>query len=317
MIEEQQPQPDHGEVTPTQSESPPSETADSPSPSGEPLIDDAIRRGARPRFKRGLALDGVEGNRVAAERRATVVVLAGTQRSGKTTLLASLYDQLGRGPFGGHQFIGSRTLGGFAQRAFWAQMDATHRAGRQRSQPIEAPWLHLRLRRADRDEPIELLLGDYPGEDFEAIAKGATSARDHAGIWRADHLGVVIHGGKLALQRKRAEESRTIKEILEETLKDPDTIAGPQVLTFIVTMWDLVEADEEASAAADALVGELSETVASAFPDGSDAVAVIRTAARSSRPESMPSGHGVDDLLARWSDQPAVPYPNVPPKASG
>ena len=46
---------------------------------------------------------------------AHLIVFAGEAESGKTTVLASIYDRLSDGPFAGFRFAGSRSLLGFEQ----------------------------------------------------------------------------------------------------------------------------------------------------------------------------------------------------------
>src|SRR4051812_14264762 len=66
---------------------------------------------------RAHALTVREASRLAAARRPTVVVLAGTVSSGKTTLITSFYERFARGPIGPMKFAGSLTLPGFEARA--------------------------------------------------------------------------------------------------------------------------------------------------------------------------------------------------------
>src|SRR4051812_16568596 len=117
-------------------------------------------------FARGEALGPVAANRIAASSRATVVVLLGDANSGKTTLLASVYERFGLGKLGGHWFLGSRTLHGFelrCHRSKWGDGPGGESGGHTAGDA--PPWLHLRVARQEEpDEVLELLLGDFSGE---------------------------------------------------------------------------------------------------------------------------------------------------------
>lgn len=257
-------------------------------------------------FSRGEALSGREAAAIAAERRATVIVLAGGTGSGKTTLLASFYERFGRGPLGGHSFDGSRTLHGFELRCHRSVYGSGPGSGDQGHTSTSAlPWLHLRLVRDDREgEVFELLLGDYSGEHFETLASGADKPADFPELRRADHLCLVLDGGAMAKPSLRSAEQREAVELLRALLSDPDGLADPTVLSIVVTKWDLVHAagEEARNAVQEAFASlqkELDERASGA------AVGYLETAARSTIAE-LPLGHGVDDLLARWTDRPAL-----------
>lgn len=260
-------------------------------------------------WSRGEALANSEAEEIAAERRATVVVLAGGTGSGKTTLLASLYERFGRGPLAAHFFDGSRTLHGLELRCHRSVYGSGPGGGDQGHTAFGAlPWLHLRLRRDDRT--IELLMGDYSGEHFEALASGSEKPIEFPQLRRADHIGIVINGGALADPAKARAEQREALELVRALLNEPDAYAGPESLTIIVSKWDLVlRSGERAREAFEKAREMISNEIAARYPDAT--VGYIETAARSTVDE-LPLGHGVDDLLLRWTDVPAISIANPP-----
>ncbi|HVC07992.1 MAG TPA: hypothetical protein VND98_10465 [Solirubrobacterales bacterium] len=263
-------------------------------------------------WSRGEALADSEAGEIAAERRATVVLLAGGTGSGKTTLLASLYERFGRGPLAAHLFDGSRTLHGFELRCHRSIYGSGPGGGEQGHTAFGAmPWLHLRLRRDERT--IELLMGDYSGEHFEALASGSEKPIEFPQLRRADHIGVVIDGGALANPARAMAEQREALELVRALLDEPEAYAVPESITVIVTKWDLVlKGGERARKAFDRALELISDEIASRHPSAS--VGYIETAARSTS-DQLPLGHGVDDLLLRWTDVPVVPIAN-PPEAA-
>jgi len=258
-------------------------------------------------FARGEALGPRAAGRIAAQRRATVVVMLGSSNSGKSTLLASIYERFGLGRLNGHWFLGSRTLHGFEKRchrSLHGEGPGSEAGGH--TAPAAPPWLHLRTTRQERPDRIfELLLGDFPGESHSRpIADGSRSASEFTALHRADHVCVTIDGGKMASEGREGEHGFVV-DLARGLIKDPDALADPSAVSLVVTKWDLVHQSPDGRHA----IEDLFETLRGAFSRRE--VGFIETAARSR--EQFPIGFGVGDLLARWTDRPAVHIPHPPP----
>lgn len=253
-------------------------------------------------FARGEALGPVAADRVAAASRATVVVLLGDANSGKTTLLASVYERFGLGKLGGHWFLGSRTLHGFELRCHRSLNGEGPGGGSGGHTAGDAPpWLHLRTARQEEPTEIfELLLGDFAGEQHSRpIADGSRKAKEFPALRRADHICITVDGGKMARSFERDSEHRFILDLLNALLREPDALASLSAISFVVTKWDLVhQTGRDAQRAVEELFAELSRNLEAPF-------GYIETAARS-RSDEYPIGFGVADLLARWTDRPAL-----------
>jgi double-GTPase-like protein len=255
---------------------------------------------------RGEALSIFGANRIAAEQRTTVVVLAGGPNCGKTTLLAAIYERFGRGMVGGHYFLGSKTLHGFEMRCHRSLHGQGPGGGSEGHTASDAPpWLHLRVaRQEDPRREYELLLGDFSGDFFfTPIADGSRLPSEFPPLRRADHVCFTVNGGALAEPQLRAAEHRMSVDLLKALVADEDGIAGLAAISFVVTKWDLVV--KQGSEAREA-VSSLFEDLRSILPDRLDAeVGFIETAARSTASD-LPIGFGVADLLGRWTDQPTL-----------
>jgi len=70
---------------------------------------------------RGQALTTSEASQISSAKRSQLIVIAGEVKSGKTTLLTSLFHCFQKGPFSGYMFAGSKTLVGFDLRCFYAR----------------------------------------------------------------------------------------------------------------------------------------------------------------------------------------------------
>src|SRR5262245_49650285 len=63
----------------------------------------------------GGALSAADADAITLRFRTLLIVLVGAEGSGKTTVLASIYERLNEGPFAGFQFAGSRSLLSFEE----------------------------------------------------------------------------------------------------------------------------------------------------------------------------------------------------------
>jgi Double-GTPase 2 len=269
------------------------------------------------RFGRGEALFPAQANQIAQQRRATVVILAGSPDSGKTTLLAALYERFGLGKLAGHWFLGSRTLHGFELRCHRSVYGRGPGGGSQgRTAETAAPWLHLRTARQETASVVhELLLGDFSGEHFRRLANGTVAPSAFPALRRADHICLTISGGALGDPGERAPEERELTGTLEALLADPNGIADTAAISFVVTKWDLVHAAGDHARDA---VQHLFATLRDKLPDqhAVHSVGYIQTAARSTVDE-MPIGYGIGDLLSRFTDRPALHVSHPPARVHG
>jgi hypothetical protein len=80
--------------------------------------------------------------------RVRTVSVIGEPRSGKTTLIAAIYASLCRGPVGERDFVGSRTLVGFARRHHMALLNSKRKSPKTPRTSSDDPtaFFHLALR---------------------------------------------------------------------------------------------------------------------------------------------------------------------------
>lgn len=265
---------------------------------------------------RSHAMTDREASLLGAARRPTVVLLAGTVSSGKTTLITSLYERFARGPIGATHFAGSLTLPGFEARARGLRPQVGAKAPMPHTHRDAVPWLHLRVLGVE-PPAMDLLFGDFDGEVFDRVVQGSDLPGSVPALRRADHLSVVLDGRALvsAVDRPLAKQ-RTIDLI--DVVSNRDVAASPRALSIVLTKLDLLNAAEtEARQAARQVLKDvrshLSERTEGAIPP------VVETAAISEN-ANLPLGHGVDELLDLWHRAPATPVrgtevPDVPPTA--
>jgi hypothetical protein len=304
--------PEEPTVAPELEPPPPAEPV--PEPDDDAGVDEllAASQQGEAGFARGEALGSPGANRVAAESRATVVVLLGNANSGKTTILAALYERFGLGPLNGHWFLGSRTLHGFEKRCF-RSLHGDGPGGELDGHTAQdaPPWLHLRTARQELPGQLyDLLLGDFSGEfHSKPIADGSRPASDFTALRRADHVCITVDGGSMARPERRQAERRFSLDLAENLLADPAALADASAISVVITKWDLVHEQEDGRAAIEELFGQLREIF------GASEVGFIETAARSSS-DVFQIGFGVGDLLSRWTDRPALQIAHPAPGAT-
>lgn len=282
----------------------------------QPTVDEALAASSpdEATFHAGGALSGRGALSIAAQRRTSVVVLAGAVRSGKSTILASLYERFGRGPVGGHLFAGSRTVPGFERLCHRGrQKSGADRPGMEHTHHAAFPWLHLCVKRAGYSgPPRDLLLADMSGEHFEDLLAGKKEVRDIPELWRADHICLLLDGRNFARAARRAGERQRALDLCSTFLSSGTDLGTRTVLTVVITKWDLIHrAEDDAEEATMATVEELEHLMHREDVP----LALVRTAARSVTHE-FPLGHGVDDLLNRWTDRPVVQLDHPAPGVS-
>jgi hypothetical protein len=261
------------------------------------------------------ALDASQANALAAERRPTVVVLAGGVGSGKTSVYAAIYERLGRGPFGGWMFAGSQTIPGFEQRCHgWRLGSGALEPFMEHTNAQALPWLHLKLRDVgEKAVSLDLLLGDFDGEWFNQILDGSLAASELPFLFRADHVGVVVDGGSIANATMRAVERQRVEDLLR-MLTAPGALADNTVLSILVTKLDVIEASE----------GEEHEKIENCLTELSSIagelagvpVPLLRLAVRS-QSSKFPLGHGLETLLEVIALRPKVQIGADPPPFRG
>lgn len=271
---------------------------------------DTAARTCRTDDERSLGLDMAHANGLAAARRLSVIVLAGGAGCGKTSVYTAIYELLGRGPCGRWMFAGSQSVPAFERRGHeWRTHAETGGRGTDRTGPSDPPWLHLRLRHSEAEcGRLELLLGDVDGEVFEQVLDGRLAAKALSYLRRADHVGLVVDGGRIADPTTRVAERQRTRYLLD-ALTVPGVLAHPSALSLVVTKADLIPrfgADEVASCL-EGIADIASEVTGEVVP-------LLHLAARSETSD-IPPGYGLDSLLSMIAARPTQKIGGRAPEA--
>lgn len=256
----------------------------------------------------GEALSIAQASDVAKDDKSTLVIIAGSFNSGKTTILTSLFEAFQEAPFANFQFRGSRTLRAFENRCHLGRVesgnddaDTTHTSMRE-----GISFLHLALGSVDRSyfRHANLLLSDISGELFKRLRDSSEVAKEFSPMSRANHLCVVIDGEKLVARTSRhiaRNDSRSIlRSIIESDRLRPDC-----VIDIAVTKWDLVAATADTAEGSE-VIEFINETKAILMALASRFVVRFHEiAARPERTAKVPFAHGLPTLLRSWMSEKA------------
>ena len=212
----------------------------------KPLATETIR--TSPQYEAlysGKKLTAVEATQILQSRPAQVVVLGGMVESGKTTLLARLFEMFQSKRVAGHRFAASRTLAEFDKLSWHATMECgapdpkTERTDRSENNL----FLHLCIRAEDGSVPtMDLLIGDIPGEIFpEAVAEERVCL-DLCALRRADHLVLFLDGEVLCDAANRHDPCGKVSDFVFRALQTGQ-IGRHTILHLVISKCDKLPSD--------------------------------------------------------------------------
>jgi hypothetical protein len=237
-----------------------------------------------------------------------VIALGGPFDSGKTSLIASLYDLFQRGPVGGYAFAGSSTL-----RSFELACHDTRRAskrikpGMERTQTGDATYLHLDIVAAGLNEKRAVLLANRSGEDYMDAQSDPALANEYVELHRADVLTVLADGERLLdlglRHQVRDDICLTLRAFQESNATRPW-----QRLAVVLTKLDAVLKDEAKTERALQFYEGIVQDVHDQFAKHFIEIQSFRVAA-SPQSAKAARGTGMVDLLCYWMSLPACLQP--------
>lgn len=249
----------------------------------------------------GTALGSNEAEVVTLRARTHLVVFAGAEGSGKTTVLASLYERLNQGAFAGFKFAGSRSLLGFEEICHLNRLaSGAAQPDTQRTRLTdETKYYHLRLRGVEAlSSRREVLLSAMSGELFRMAKDSQEDAGRLGHLRRADTIVVLVDGERLAVPAKRTSARADASDILESLL-DADMVSRRCRVEVAFSKLDRIAA---AGQSAFDFLGKTQEKFEAKFRARVPHLAFRRIAARpvpSSVSESVDGG--LADAFVAWT----------------
>jgi len=187
----------------------------------------------------GDAIAEVDLNKITYKYQANLVLLMGEPDSGKTTLIASLFDQFQQGPFADHYFAGSRTQLGFEKRCFLARWIGSGRdePDTERTKTKEVHYLHLSMRDQKLNDPIKhLLFADVSGEQFKRIRDRKDEMDQFEIFRRTDHIFCLVDGALLMDEVERHAIKNNLFMLLQRVVESE--VYDKKPLNIIITKYD-------------------------------------------------------------------------------
>ncbi|WP_338768939.1 hypothetical protein [Massilia sp. METH4] len=236
--------------------------------------------------------------------------LIGPNDSGKTSLIAGVYDLLQEGAVSGAAFAGSSTLIGFekvchlARAASRSAVPHTERTSRG----SDATFFHLDLYQEGLGL-TSLFIGDRSGEDYLAATDQISQADQFFEIRRADCITLLVNGAQLADSGLRHEVKAATPQIVDALVEARSIREGCR-LAIVLTKKDSVVASRYADRVQkdfDGLVKSISESHGAYLGE----VKPFVVAASPKDCENVARGEGVGDLLLFWL------HASLPPVALG
>jgi Double-GTPase 2 len=239
-----------------------------------------------------------------------VVAILGPAASGKTSLIASLYDLFQEGPVVGIEFSGSRTLHAFEETCHDARMASRRGEPHMIRTPRgEVRFYHLEIGGGIAGDSLALILGDRAGEEYREAADDASIATAFLEVDRADSLTVLVDGERLLDAGARHNVLGETKLMLQ-ALRDGGALRLGSRLALVLTKLDTVQ-DSIYAERATRDFDRLSVDVRRLFGDVLSTVERFEIAA-SPKTGALQRGTGIPELLSFWL-RPAV-APTSPPR---
>ena len=247
----------------------------------------------------GDALTSEEANQTTRSSVTRVIVPAGPVGVGKTTLLSEIYEKFLEGPFAGHQFVWSRTLLGFEQRAHDARIASRRETPTTPRTPIgdSQKFLHLRIAPSDGlPPPRDVLIADWPGEVFHEMRDNVHAAKSHPLLPRADHIAFLVNGESLGTLELRQEAHHDTDMLIQSIL---DAGVDGAAKSVIYTKWDAALKGSNPDEL-DAFTKTFEEELRRKHGTRLGELSFVKTAARPAPGSTLDRGMNLDEVLRIW-----------------
>ena len=255
----------------------------------------------------GNALTVEEGHQLTSECAAKLVVLMGMVESGKTTVLAELYERFCVGPFAGCVFAGSKTLIGFERICYLSRavsqrdVEDTDRTKRGTDNNL----LHLDLVVRGTGRRQRLLISDLSGELFEAATASNEGVYAIPYLRRADHIVLFADAEKLGNTSERQHLLNQLL-VLIRACTEESRISPSCRVTVVVSRHDLLPTEIDP-----VFIESIEARIRRRTDEYFDEPARFMELA--ARPLSGPAhAYGLAELIGGWLHEPTVSGAGMP-----
>ncbi len=227
---------------------------------------------------------------------ASKIYILGEHDSGKTTILATLFEMFQVAPFHGLYYAGSLTQIGFEKRCFYSRLASENEdADTERTKSEEFHFLHIALK-SDLAEKkaTHFLISDISGEKIKRAKSITKDMKDLAVISDSTHVSYVIDGEKL-IDIKTRQAVLTQAKIFIRKAIDEKVLDDKTRLSVIVSKCDLLSdiADFD-------FISLIENPFSLDFKGYLNEIKFLKLAVRPQSFNKFKLGHGLSDLLNLW-----------------
>lgn len=259
----------------------------------------------------GEALQRWDASKLQGRRLSRSIGLIGPHDSGKTSLIAGIYDLLQEGPISGISFAGSWSLIGFERICHLA------RAASKRIEPhtprtsvgADATFFHLDLNHGDAGI-VSLFVGDRSGEDYLGANDAIALADEFFELRRANCITLLVNGSHLVDQTLR-HEVKTVTPQIIDALVEAGAIRAGSRMAVVLTKKDTVLASPQAERVTQDFEGVVA-AICQSHGGHLGEVKPFVVAASPKDCDNVKRGDGLGELLHFWL-QASTPHPALAP----
>lgn len=252
-----------------------------------------------------LPLDSGGADKILAMLPSRMIGVIGVHDSGKTSIIAGLFDLFQLGAVSDSIFAGSSTLHGLEIICHDARVASERNEPHsERTKRGEVQFYHIDVR---RDGALQsLLIADRSGEEYEEVADLAANAAGMFELRRADVITILVDGRRLATPNDRADVMGAIPLIVRGMVENGAFLRKPN-LAIVLTKDDAVQASPRKERVAQDFIA-IADGVRDAFAEHFGEFGSFVTSA-SPADTNVVRGVGLSEMLDFWMK------PSVQPKA--
>lgn len=238
--------------------------------------------------------------------RSNLICIVGPSRSGKSSLIAGLYELFLNGQQPNMLFRSSRTLLEF-ERMCHRLRETSGQTEPDMERTKLASGLGLyHLEVMSRGERINLLLADRPGEDFLSASASLGAIASLEEVERCAVLTLLVDGAALlANATKHLPQTNAISVL--EAMTQAGKLGHTPRLAIILTKFDLA-VDDGPRQTVDERFNRVVDVLERRFGTHFGEIKAYRVAATPFDDETLPPGYGLAALLDDWIEPAPVSY---------
>lgn len=250
-----------------------------------------------------LPLDRGGADKILSALPSRVIAVIGVHDSGKTSIIAGLFDLFQLGAVSHSKFAGSSTLHGFEIICHDARVASERNEPHsERTKRGEVRFYHIDVQR--NGALHSLLIADRSGEEYEEVADLVANAAGMFELRRADVITILVDGLRLASPSDRADVMGAIPLIVRGMAENRAFLRRPS-LAIVLTKDDVVQASSRKERVLQDFK-TIADGVRDAFAEHFSEFGSFVTCA-SPADTNVARGAGLDEMLDFWMKPSAQP----------